>query len=199
MRTKLLFDSGNQVKGLVLGTGDLSEIALGFCTYAGDHMSHYNVNATIPKTLVKYLIRWVAETQADGEAKKILLDILDTPISPELISIEGETKFQKTEEIIGPYELHDFFLHYFVRWGMSPSKILFLAENAFKEKYSREEIRKWLKIFIEKFFANQWKRSCMPDGPKVGSVSLSPRADWRMASDADAVLWVKNLKEEGVN
>lgn len=195
-RTKILFDKGNQIRGFVLGTGDLSEIALGFCTYAGDHMSHYNVNAGVPKTLVRYLVRWVAEKQAIGEAQKILSDILSTPISPELLFKDGEQAFQKTEDIIGPYELHDFSLYYFDRWGMKPEKILFLAEIAFCGRYNGKEINKWLEIFIKRFFDNQWKRSCMPDGPKIGSVSLSPRSDWRMASDAEAGLWLSNLKKE---
>lgn len=195
-RTMILFNRGNQENGLVLGTGDLSEIALGWCTYSGDHLSHYNVNASIPKTLVKYLVKWAAETQVNEETHLILEDILSTPISPELTSAKDGAISQKTEDIIGPYELHDFFLYYFVRWGMSPRKILFLAERAFEGKYAAIEIKKWLKLFIVRFFRNQWKRSCMPDGPKVGSVSLSPRGDWRMPSDAEVDSWLKELEEE---
>jgi len=195
-RTMTLFDRGNQVRGLVLGTGDLSEIALGWCTYSGDHLSHYNVNASIPKTLVKYLISWVAETQVDEETRLILQDIFSTPISPELTSGKDGKITQKTEDIIGPYELHDFFLYYMVRWGMSPKKIMFLAECAFDGKYSAQEIKRWLRLFIQRFFNNQWKRSCMPDCPKVGSVSLSPRGDWRMPSDAEVSIWLEELKNE---
>lgn len=195
-RTFTLFNKGNQFKCLVLGTGDLSEIALGWCTYGGDHISHYNVNASIPKTLVKYLIKRVAETQVDAEAQSVLNDILATPVSPELTSDKGGAISQKTEDIIGPYELHDFFLYYLIRWGMPPKKILFLAEHAFGSKYSALEIKKWLKLFISRFFNNQWKRSCMPDCPKVGSVSLSPRGDWRMPSDAEVNAWLEELENE---
>lgn len=195
-RTMTLFDRGNQVRGLVLGTGDLSEIALGWCTYSGDHLSHYNVNASIPKTLVRYLLQWVAETQVGPSAHLILQDILSTPISPELTSAKDGKITQKTEDIIGPYELHDFFLYYMVRWGMPPKKILFLAEYAFDGKYSVQEIKRWLRLFIQRFFNNQWKRSCMPDCPKVGSVSLSPRGDWRMPSDAEVGAWLEELENE---
>lgn len=194
-RTAILFNRGNQAHGLVLGTGDLSEIALGWCTYNGDHMSHYNVNSSIPKTLVKFLVRWAADTKFKKKAKEALHDILDTPISPELISENSKSISQKTEDIIGPYELHDFFLYYFVRWGMRPRKILFLAKHAFEEKYSVDEIKKWLAVFIKRFFGNQWKRSCMPDGPKVGSVTLSPRGDWRMPSDAEVSAWLEDLED----
>lgn len=194
-RTMILMNKSNQLKGLVLGTGDLSEIALGWNTYTGDHISHYNVNASIPKTLVKYLVDWASKQKTFLPAKKILIDILDTPISPELVSDSDKNGIsQKTEELVGPYELHDFFLYHFARWGSSPSKIQFLAEKAFQKKYKPEIIKKWLKLFITRFFHNQWKRSVMPDGPKVGSVSLSPRGDWRMPSDAEATIWLKELK-----
>lgn len=194
-RTMILMDKSNQLKGLVLGTGDLSEIALGWNTYTGDHISHYNVNASIPKTLIRYLVDWASKQKTFSSAKKILIDILDTPISPELVSDSDKNGIsQKTEELIGPYELHDFFLYHFARWASSPSKIQFLAEKAFQGKYKPEIIKKWLKLFITRFFHNQWKRSVMPDGPKVGSVSLSPRGDWRMPSDAEATVWLKDLK-----
>ncbi len=198
-RTMILMNKSNQTGGLVLGTGDLSEIALGWCTFNGDHISHYNVNASIPKTLVRYLVNWVAgQITAEGgippKAGKVLQDILATPISPELVKGKGEKITQKTEDLVGPYVLHDFFLYHFVRWGSSPSKILFLAKLAFKKEFNEAEIKKWLKVFITRFFANQWKRSVMPDGPKVGSVSLSPRGDWRMPSDAEVNLWLKDLK-----
>ena len=155
----------------------------------------YNVNCGVPKTLVKYLIQWVTDTQTSDNAKVVLADIIDTPISPELLPTDAEGKIvQKTEDKIGPYELHDFFLYHFVRYNVPPKKILFLAKHAFGEKYSSEEMTKWLKIFIKKFFAAQFKRSCVPDGPKVGSVSLSPRGDWRMPSDASAEIWLKELE-----
>lgn len=192
-RTMVLMNKANQIGGLVVGTGDLSEIALGWNTYTGDHISHYNVNAGVPKTLVKYLVEWVSEWGDFKKACKILKDIIDTPISPELVRSHKKDITQKTEELIGPYELHDFFLYHFVRWGSEPSKIIFLTEQAFGKKYNQAEITKWLKLFIKRFFQNQWKRSVMPDGPKVGSVALSPRGDWRMPSDAEATLWLKNL------
>lgn len=192
-RTMLLMNKANQKRGLVLGTGDLSEIALGWCTFTGDHISHYNVNASVPKTLVRYLVDWVSGQKEFAKAKKTLKDILDTPISPELTTNKNK-KMQNTEELIGPYELHDFFLYHFARWESSPSKILFLAEKAFGDKYKPETIKKWLKGFLTRFFQNQWKRSVMPDGPKVGSVALSPRGDWRMPSDAEMTLWLNELK-----
>lgn len=194
-RTMILMNKANQLKGLVLGTGDLSEIALGWNTFTGDHISHYNVNASVPKTLVKYLVDWASKQDSFKSAKKILVDILNTPISPELTT-EKRSKgiSQKTEDLIGPYELHDFYLYHFARWASSPAKIQFLAEKAFKDKYTSDVIRKWLKVFITRFFHNQWKRSVMPDGPKVGSVALSPRGDWRMPSDAEVGLWLKELK-----
>ena len=192
-RTMVLMDKANQLHGLVVGTGDLSEIALGWNTFTGDQISHYNVNAGIPKTLVKYLVGWVSQQKNFLKAKKVLKDILDTPISPELIGSRNASISQKTEDLIGPYELHDFFLYHFLRWGSAPKKILFLAGAAFGKKYSAIVIKKWLKVFIERFFRNQWKRSVMPDGPKVGSVSLSPRGDWRTPSDAEVKLWLSEL------
>ncbi len=181
VRTALLMNRANQTGALVLGTGDLSEIALGWCTFNGDHMSHYNVNASIPKTLVRHLVRHAAELVSE-QAKTVLLDILDTPISPELTG-SGDLS-QSTEDILGPYELHDFFLYQFIRFGESADKISFLAKHAFQGDYTPQEIDQCLAIFISKFYGNQWKRSVMPDGPKVGTVSLSPRGDWRMPSDA---------------
>jgi NAD+ synthase (glutamine-hydrolysing) len=188
VRTNLLMN-----RGFMIGTGDLSELALGWCTYGGDHMSMYNPNVSIPKTLVKFLVRWAAENEFEGEAQKTLLDIVATTISPELLpaGIDGQT-IQDTEFTIGPYELHDFFLFHFLRYGASPEKILFLAEHAnFDRIYSPEEIRKWLRVFIQRFFGNQFKRSCLPDGPKVGTISISPRGDWRMPSDAQATAWLQ--------
>ena len=192
-RTYTLMDKANQMRGLVLGTGDLSEIALGWNTYTGDHIAHYNPNVSVPKTLVKYIVRWVAETQVDERARKVLEDILETPISPELEKSKNGEISHTTEEAIGPYELHDFFLYHFVRWGSSPRKILSLAKHAWGKKYSEIELKKWLRVFIERFFGNQWKRSVATDGPKIGSVSLSPRGDWRMPSDADVAIWLKDL------
>jgi NAD+ synthase (glutamine-hydrolysing) len=189
MRTSLLMNAG-----FVIGTGDVSELALGWCTYSGDHMSMYNPNVSIPKTLVRFLVRWAAENEFDGEARHTLLDIVATIISPELLPTDAKGEAQCTESSIGPYELHDFFLFHFLRYGSPPDKILYLAEQAqFDRAYARDEIQKWLKLFLTRFFANQFKRSCMPDGPKVGSVSLSPRGDWRMPSDAQAALWLKRL------
>ena len=183
-RTQILMDIANQKQGIVIGTGDLSEMALGWSTYNGDHMSMYAVNSGVPKTLVRYLVDWAAH-QLDATSEEILRDILDTPVSPELLPADGNGDIaQKTENIVGPYELHDFFLYYMVRFGFSPAKILFLAKNAFSDCYPDEVIEKWLKTFIHRFFAQQFKRSCIPDGPKVGSINLSPRGDWRMPSDA---------------
>lgn len=193
IRTMVLMNKANQLNAIVVGTGDLSELALGWNTFSGDQISHYNVNAGVPKTLVRYLVGWAAETQAGPAAKKILEKILATPISPELVRNHKKEITQKTEDIIGPYELHDFFLYHFLRWGSSPRKILFLASQAFQGAYSEKEIRKWLRVFITRFFGNQWKRSVMPDGPKVGSVSLSPRGDWRMPSDAEVKMWLEDL------
>ncbi len=195
-RTQVLMDVANQTGGLVIGTGDLSELALGWATYNGDHMSMYAVNASIPKTLVRHLVDYVARDnlQKDQDLTHVLEDILDTPVSPELLpAVQGEIS-QRTEELVGPYELHDFFLYYALRWGFPPRKVLRLAETALSTAYSREVILTWLKNFYRRFFAQQFKRSCMPDGPKVGSVSLSPRGDWRMPSDASARLWLEELE-----
>ena len=183
-RTQILMDIANQRNGLVIGTGDLSELALGWATYNGDHMSMYGVNSGVPKTLVRYLVEFAA-FQLDDASKTILLDVLDTPVSPELLPADEHGKIaQKTEDIVGPYELHDFYLYYFVRFGFSPDKIFFLAKQAFANVYSNDIIEKWLKVFLRRFYSQQFKRSCMPDGPKVGSINLSPRGDWRMPSDA---------------
>jgi NAD+ synthase (glutamine-hydrolysing) len=183
-RTQILMDLANKYNGLVIGTGDLSELALGWATYNGDHMSMYAVSSGIPKTLVRYLVEYVAQSMEE-KTKNILEDILKTPVSPELLPADeyGEIH-QKTEDLVGPYELHDFFLYYFVRFGFSPQKILFFAQKAFGDKYSEAMLRKWLKVFLRRFYSQQFKRSCMPDGPKVGSINLSPRGDWRMPSDA---------------
>ena len=196
-RTQVLMDVANQNGGLVIGTGDLSELALGWCTYNGDHMSMYGVNASIPKTLVRHLVSHICGDKArtEPELSHVLADILDTPVSPELLpAIEGRIS-QKTEDLVGPYELHDFFLYYAIRWGFSPKKVLRLAEHAFGRSYDRATILKWEKTFYRRFFAQQFKRSCLPDGPKVGSVALSPRGDWRMPSDAAARLWLDELEE----
>ena len=194
-RTQLLMDIANRKNGLVIGTGDLSELALGWATYNGDHMSMYGVNGSIPKTLVKYLVEWVANNKVDNASRLTLLDIVDTPISPELIPADenGNIK-QKTEDLVGPYELHDFFLYHFLRFGSHPSKIFFLAQNAFAGIYDKATIKKWLYTFFRRFFQQQFKRSCLPDGPKVGSVSLSPRGDWRMPSDAMSQLWLEEIE-----
>ena len=195
-RTQILMDLSNKESALVVGTGDLSELALGWATYNGDHISMYGVNASIPKTLIRYLVRSVAESDGiDEKSRDTLLDIIDTPISPELTPADADGNIkQKTEQLVGPYELHDFFMYYMLRYGFTPEKILFLALNAFKtgtdnEKYDEETIKHWLDVFIRRFFSQQFKRSCLPDGPKVGSVSLSPRGDWRMPSDASSDLW----------
>ncbi len=200
-RTMLLMNISNKVGGLVIGTGDLSELALGWCTYNGDHMSMYGVNVSIPKTLVRHLVAYVADNDVDALSRETLLDIIDTPISPELIPADSEGNIsQRTEDLVGPYELHDFFLYYFLRFGFSPSKIRLLAEKAFGGhngiSYDTATIDKWLRIFFSRFFSNQFKRSCLPDGPKVGSVSLSPRGDWRMASDAVAKLWIDDIEKK---
>ena len=195
-RTQVLMDIANQTGGLVIGTGDLSELALGWATYNGDHMSMYGVNASIPKTLVRHLVDYVARDnlKKDQELTHVLEDILDTPVSPELLpAVQGEIS-QRTEDLVGPYELHDFFLYYIIRWGFPPRKVLRLAEAAQGRRYSRAVILKWLKSFYRRFFAQQFKRSCLPDGPKVGSVALSPRGDWRMPSDAVARLWLEELE-----
>lgn len=191
-RTQILMDLANKENALLVGTGDLSELALGWATYNGDHMSMYSVNCSIPKTLVRYLVKYVAEKEVNKEASDVLFDILDTPVSPELLPKDknGEIS-QKTEDIVGPYELHDFFLYYFIRQNATPEKILFLAKEAFKDHYDSETIHKWFDKFIKRFFTQQFKRSALPDGPKVGTISLSPRGDWRMPSDADYKLWIK--------
>lgn len=191
-RTQILMDIANQTGGIVIGTGDLSELALGWATYNGDHMSMYGVNASIPKTLIRHLVKWVAENHAGiTGVRDILLDIIDTPISPELLpGDEGGNISQKTEDLVGPYELHDFFLYHFFRFGYSPEKLLFLAVKAFSDVYDEAVIRKWLGVFMKRFFGQQFKRSCLPDGPKVGSVALSPRGDWRMPSDASPNLFL---------
>lgn len=191
-RTLLLMDIANQTGGIVLGTGDLSELALGWATYNGDHMSMYGVNAGVPKTLVKYLVGYFADEASDGSVvHRCLLDIIDTPISPELIPADADGNIkQKTEDLVGPYELHDFFLYYTLRFGFTPERIFLLARNAFSsEQYPDDVIRHWLSTFFRRFFNQQFKRSCLPDGPKVGSVCLSPRGDWRMPSDASSALW----------
>ncbi len=212
-RTQILMDAANQAGGIVVGTGDLSELALGWATYNGDHMSMYAVNASVPKTLVRFLVEYCADnpqiftmksgrTSADDAFSATLRAVLNTPVSPELLPPKDGDISQKTEDIVGPYELHDFFLYYMLRWGFAPSKILYLAEEAFirqageKEgRYSRAEIIKWMEVFYRRFFAQQFKRSCLPDGPKVGSVTLSPRGDWRMPSDASAALWLGELDQ----
>lgn len=189
-RTQILMDIANQTGGLVIGTGDLSELALGWATYNGDHMSMYGINSGIPKTLVRHLVSWAAETQVDSQSSAILADIIDTPVSPELLpaAANGDIS-QKTEDLVGPYELHDFFLYYTVRFGFSPRKIVYLGRYAFEGKYDEEVIEKWLKVFLSRFFSQQFKRSCLPDGPKIGSINLSPRGDWRMPSDASFDSW----------
>ncbi len=193
-RTQILMDIANKQGGLVIGTGDLSELALGWCTYNGDHMSMYSVNCSIPKTLVKYLVQWAADNVTEKSSAEVLLRILDTPITPELLPPdENGGILQKTEDIVGPYELHDFFLYHMLRYGAPPKKIAFLACKAFKGIYDADTINSWLRTFYRRFFAQQFKRSCLPDGPKVGTISLSPRGDWRMPSDAAAELWLKEL------
>ena len=195
-RTQILMDIANRTNGMVLGTGDLSELALGWATYNGDHMSMYGVNAGIPKTLVKYLVKWFAMRTANKTEHDTLLDIIDTPISPELIPAEEDgTIKQKTEDLVGPYELHDFFLYYTLRYGFTPKRVYLLARNAFQSSYTDEVIKHWIKTFYRRFFNQQFKRSCLPDGPKVGSVCLSPRGDWRMPSDASSALWLKECDE----
>jgi len=191
-RTQILFDMANKVGGIVVGTGDLSEIALGFATYGGDHLSMYGVNASIPKTLVRYIIDFVAKDE-DPVIAEILEDIIATPVSPELLPEKDDKIVQKTEEIVGPYELHDFFLYHFIKYGAHPVKILTLAQIAFRSKYDKETIKKWLITFLKRFFANQFKRNAMPDSVKVGSIALSPRGDWRMPSDAEVAAWLREL------
>ncbi len=193
-RTQVLMDYANKVNGIVIGTGDLSELALGWATYNGDHMSMYGVNASVPKTLVRFLVRYEM-LNADDKLSVVLGDILDTPVSPELLPVNGDGEMtQKTEDLVGPYELHDFFLYYMVKNGFSPTKIYRLATTVFKDEYSHETIKHWLKTFVRRFFIQQFKRSCLPDGPKVGSVSLSPRGDWRMPTDASAHIWLDEIE-----
>lgn len=195
-RTQILMDVANKEGALVIGTGDLSELALGWCTYNGDHMSMYAVNTSIPKTLVRYLVEFVALKEENELGKKALLDILDTPISPELLPPDKNGKIkQKTESVVGPYVLHDYFLYHFLRYGASPKKIYFMAKKTFERKYDNEEIKKWLTVFIKRFFNQQFKRNCMPDGIKVGTISLSPRGDLRMPSDASYNIWLKELED----
>ncbi len=196
-RTQVLMDIANQTGGMVIGTGDLSELSLGWATYNGDHMSMYGVNASIPKTLVRHLVQYVSKDKAkeDQALSVVLSDILDTPVSPELLPAVGGVISQKTEDLVGPYELHDFFLYYIVRWAFPPKKILRLAEHAFGRQYPRAVILKWLKTFYRRFFSQQFKRSCLADSPKIGSVSLSPRGDWQMPSDAVSTLWLAELSE----
>lgn len=196
-RTQILMDYANKIGGLVVGTGNLSELALGWATYNGDHMSMYSVNSSVPKTLVASLVRWIADTQMEDRSRRILHDVLDTPFSPELLPADKEGKItQMTEHFVGPYELHDFFLYRLLRYGDTPRRILFMAEQAFRSNYEPEVILKWLKVFYKRFFSQQFKRSCLPDGPKVGSINLSPRGNWRMPSDAVADTWLKELEEE---
>ncbi|MBF0100753.1 MAG: NAD(+) synthase [Desulfobacterales bacterium] len=192
-RTQILMDIGNKLNALVVGTGDMSELALGWCTYNGDHMSMYNVNAGVPKTLVKYLVSWCAEHEFSENISKVLIDICETPITPELLPISSDGSCQETEKSIGPYELHDFFLFYMLRHQFSPKKIFVLAQFAFETKYSSKEILMWMRVFYQRFFQHQFKRSVMPDGPKVGSVALSPRGDWRMPSDATGSIWLSEI------
>ena len=194
-RTQVLMDIANQLGGMVIGTGDMSELALGWATYNGDHMSMYGVNGSVPKTLVRHLVRYYAEKCKDQKISEILLDVLDTPVSPELLPPKDGEIAQKTEDLVGPYELHDFFLYYILRYGFSPAKIYTMAQCAFGGDYDKETIKKWLQTFYRRFFAQQFKRSCLPDGPKVGSVGVSPRGDLRMPSDACAALWMKEMEK----
>ena len=197
-RTQVLMDIANQTGGLVIGTGDMSELALGWATYNGDHMSMYGVNASVPKTLVRHLVHYYADTCEDSSLKEVLYDVLDTPVSPELLPPKDGEIAQKTEDLVGPYELHDFFLYYFLRMGYEPGKIYRIAKLSFAGEYDDETIYKWLRTFCWRFFSQQFKRSCLPDGPKVGTVALSPRGDWRMPSDACVALWIQNLEKEAV-
>ena len=195
-RTQVLMDIANQTGGLVIGTGDMSELALGWATYNGDHMSMYGVNASVPKTLVRHLVHYFADTCEDSSLKEVLYDVLDTPVSPELLPPKDGVISQKTEDLVGPYELHDFFLYYMLRWTFPPKKIYRIAKLSFAGEYDDETIYKWLRTFCWRFFSQQFKRSCLPDGPKVGTVALSPRGDWRMPSDACVALWIQNLEKE---
>lgn len=194
-RTQVLMDLANAKSGMVIGTGDLSEFALGWATYNGDHMSMYGVNASVPKTLVRHIVKYVADTCENPALTKVLENILDTPVSPELLPAKNDVMMQITEDIVGPYELHDFFLYYIIRWGFPPKKVYRIALYAFQDRFTPDVILKWLKNFYTRFFTHQFKRSCMPDGAKIGSVSLSPRADWRMPSDAVAKVWLSELEQ----
>ena len=195
-RTQILMDIANQENGIVIGTGDLSELALGWATYNGDQMSMYGVNASLPKTMMQHMVRHIANNGSNEEIKRTLLDIVDTPISPELTPTDekGNIK-QKTEDLVGPYELHDFFLYHFTHYGFAPEKIYMMAKATFEGSYDSETIKKWLTTFMRRFFAQQFKRSCSPDGPKVGSVSLSPRGDWCMPSDASSAAWLAEAEK----
>ena len=195
-RTQVLMDVANKEGALVIGTGDLSELALGWATYNGDHMSMYGVNGGVPKTLVRYLVRFMAETTDNEEESKVLFDILATPVSPELLPAKNGEISQVTEDLVGPYELHDFFLYHVVRLSFSPGKVYRLALHAFDKVYDEDTIYKWLRTFIRRFFNQQFKRSCLPDGPKIGTITLSPRSDWRMPSDADSQVWLDDLDKE---
>ena len=195
-RTQVIMDIANANGGMVIGTGDMSELALGWATYNGDHMSMYGVNASVPKTLVRHLVQYYADTTDDKELQEVLYDVLDTPVSPELLPPKDGKIAQKTEDLVGPYELHDFFLYYFLRFGYAPSKIYRIAKYSFAGEYDDETIYKWLRTFCWRFFAQQFKRSCLPDGPKVGTVALSPRGDWRMPSDACVASWMRDLEQE---
>lgn len=198
-RTQILMDFANRVNALVLGTGDMSELALGWATYNGDHMSMYNVNGSVTKTLAQHLVKWFAEhslASREHELRETLLDVVNTPISPELTPATADGQIQqKTEDLIGPYELHEFFLYHMLSYGFGPKKLYRLARQAFAGRYDNATIKKWLTKFIWRFFSQQFKRSCLPDGPKVGKLSLSPRGDWRMPSDASAAMWVKECDE----
>jgi NAD+ synthase (glutamine-hydrolysing) len=194
-RTQVLMDIANKTGGMVIGTGDMSELALGWATYNGDHMSMYGVNSSVPKTLVRHLVKYAADTAEDEQIRSVLYDVLETPVSPELLPPKDGAIAQKTEDLVGPYELHDFYLYYMVRFGYEPSKIYRLAKETFKDSYDSAVILKWLETFCRRFFSQQFKRSCLPDGPKVGTVALSPRGDWRMPSDACAAIWMKDLKK----
>ena len=194
-RTQVLMDLANETGGMVIGTGDMSELALGWATYNGDHMSMYGVNASVPKTLVRHLVKYAADETDDTELQQVLYDVLDTPVSPELLPPKDGDIAQKTEDLVGPYELHDFFLYYMIRFGFGPGKIYRLAKETFAGNYENETILKWLKTFYRRFFAQQFKRSCLPDGPKIGTVALSPRGDWRMPSDACAAIWMQEIEK----
>lgn len=193
-RTQVLMDLANKYNSLVIGTGDMSELVLGWATYNGDHMSMYGVNSSVPKTLIRSMVEWFAESTDNEKLSEVLKDILDTPVSPELIPVSGENEYQRTEDYIGPYELHDFFMYYVLRYGFSPQKVFRMAKVAFAQKYNDEELVKWLQLFYSRFFTQQYKRSCLPDGPKVGTVAISPRGDLRMPSDAKSKLWLDEIK-----